>query len=183
MTPQSPEVISRQATANIGTIGEFLCSCVRSRRNFQYFMKVEDFFWILSAGSFKWCKLHQWHHYDVQFRFQRDLSVQNFCFEFRFVLALILLNVLSSINYPGHVAHGKSTVVKAISSVHTVRFKNELERNITIKLGECWSLFIFMSPPSFPPSYYFKSIISVFGKKKFLSFIIWPHTQNPSSNN
>lgn len=56
MTPQSPEVISRQATINIGTIG--------------------------------------------------------------------------------HVAHGKSTVVKAISSVHTVRFKNELERNITIKLGE-----------------------------------------------
>jgi hypothetical protein len=36
----------------------------------------------------------------------------------------------------GHVAHGKSTVVKAISSVHTVRFKNELERNITIKLGK-----------------------------------------------
>ena len=32
-------------------------------------------------------------------------------------------------------AHGKSTVVKAISGVHTVRFKNELERNITIKLG------------------------------------------------
>merc|ERR1719188_1406272 len=35
----------------------------------------------------------------------------------------------------GHVAHGKSTVVKAISGVSTVRFKNELERNITIKLG------------------------------------------------
>ena len=35
----------------------------------------------------------------------------------------------------GHVAHGKSTVVKAISGVQTVRFKNELERNITIKLG------------------------------------------------
>jgi hypothetical protein len=33
------------------------------------------------------------------------------------------------------VAHGKSTVVKAISGVQTVRFKNELERNITIKLG------------------------------------------------
>jgi translation initiation factor 2 subunit 3 len=31
----------------------------------------------------------------------------------------------------GHVAHGKSTVVKAISGVQTVRFKNELERNIT----------------------------------------------------
>ncbi|KAI3868568.1 hypothetical protein MKX03_003788 [Papaver bracteatum] len=39
----------------------------------------------------------------------------------------------------GHVAHGKSTVVKAISGIHTplviTRFKNELERNITIKLG------------------------------------------------
>ncbi|TFK48277.1 hypothetical protein OE88DRAFT_1684955 [Heliocybe sulcata] len=35
----------------------------------------------------------------------------------------------------GHVAHGKSTVVKAISGVQTVRFKNELVRNITIKLG------------------------------------------------
>lgn len=35
----------------------------------------------------------------------------------------------------GHVAHGKSTVVKAISGVQTVKFKNELIRNITIKLG------------------------------------------------
>lgn len=35
----------------------------------------------------------------------------------------------------GHVAHGKSTVVRAVSGVQTVRFKNELERNITIKLG------------------------------------------------
>ncbi|KAG0436806.1 Eukaryotic translation initiation factor 2 subunit gamma [Dictyocoela muelleri] len=35
----------------------------------------------------------------------------------------------------GHVAHGKSTIVKAISGIHTVRFRNELERNITIKLG------------------------------------------------
>ncbi|MEE6485875.1 hypothetical protein FKM82_014439 [Ascaphus truei] len=35
----------------------------------------------------------------------------------------------------GHVVHGKSTVVRAISGVHTVRFKNKLERNITIKLG------------------------------------------------
>lgn len=35
----------------------------------------------------------------------------------------------------GHVAHGKSTVVKAITGVQTVRFKTELERNITIKLG------------------------------------------------
>ena len=32
-------------------------------------------------------------------------------------------------------AHDKLTVVKAISEIQTVRFKNELKRNITIKLG------------------------------------------------
>merc|ERR1719310_1007375 len=35
----------------------------------------------------------------------------------------------------GHVAHGKSTVVRALSGVYTIRFKQEKERNITIKLG------------------------------------------------
>ena len=35
----------------------------------------------------------------------------------------------------GHVAHGKSTLVRALSGIHTVRFKTELERNVTIKLG------------------------------------------------
>ena len=35
----------------------------------------------------------------------------------------------------GHVAHGKSTVVKALSGVTTQRFKSELQRNQTIKLG------------------------------------------------
>jgi len=35
----------------------------------------------------------------------------------------------------GHVAHGKSTVVRSLSGIHTVRFKQEKERNITIKLG------------------------------------------------
>lgn len=35
----------------------------------------------------------------------------------------------------GHVAHGKSTVVKAISGVQPIRFSDEMERNITIRLG------------------------------------------------
>eukprot|EP00761_Pharyngomonas_kirbyi_P012057 gb/GECH01012084.1/.p1 GENE.gb/GECH01012084.1/~~gb/GECH01012084.1/.p1 ORF type:complete len:927 (+),score=156.59 gb/GECH01012084.1/:1-2781(+) len=35
----------------------------------------------------------------------------------------------------GHVAHGKSTVVNAISGVKTIRFRREMIRNITIKLG------------------------------------------------
>lgn len=35
----------------------------------------------------------------------------------------------------GHVSHGKSTLVKAISGVKTQKFSKELERGITIKLG------------------------------------------------
>ena len=35
----------------------------------------------------------------------------------------------------GHVAHGKSTLVKAISGVNTIKHTGEKVRNITIKLG------------------------------------------------
>jgi hypothetical protein len=35
----------------------------------------------------------------------------------------------------GDVSHGKSTVVRALTGIKTTRFKEELERNITIKLG------------------------------------------------
>ncbi|CAF1284913.1 unnamed protein product [Rotaria sp. Silwood1] len=35
----------------------------------------------------------------------------------------------------GHVAHGKSIVVKSLSGVSTARFKSEKDRNMTIKLG------------------------------------------------
>ncbi|KAI5168312.1 translation initiation factor 2 subunit 3 [Pancytospora epiphaga] len=35
----------------------------------------------------------------------------------------------------GHVAHGKSTIVRCISGTNTIKYKSELERNITIKLG------------------------------------------------
>ena len=35
----------------------------------------------------------------------------------------------------GHVAHGKSTVVKSLTGTSTIRYKTEKERNITIKLG------------------------------------------------
>ena len=52
-------------------------------------------------------------------------------------LSAEIINRQATINIGtiGHVAHGKSTVVRAISGVQTVRFKDELERNITIKLG------------------------------------------------
>ncbi|MEN2495709.1 MAG: eukaryotic translation initiation factor 2 subunit gamma [Marteilia pararefringens] len=35
----------------------------------------------------------------------------------------------------GHVSHGKTTLVKAISETNTVKFRDEMVRNITIKLG------------------------------------------------
>lgn len=35
----------------------------------------------------------------------------------------------------GHVAHGKTTIVQCISGNSTIRYKTELEKNITIKLG------------------------------------------------
>lgn len=57
----------------------------------------------------------------------------------------------------GHVAHGKSTVVKAISGVQTVRFKNELERNITIKLGYANAKFYQCDNPACPRPTCFRS--------------------------
>eukprot|EP01059_Diplonema_ambulator_P017416 TRINITY_DN29428_c0_g1_i1.p1 TRINITY_DN29428_c0_g1~~TRINITY_DN29428_c0_g1_i1.p1 ORF type:complete len:469 (+),score=137.57 TRINITY_DN29428_c0_g1_i1:64-1470(+) len=53
----------------------------------------------------------------------------------------------------GHVAHGKSTVVKAISGVKTVKFKREMVNNITIKLGYA-NAKIFQIPDHPRPSCY-----------------------------
>uniref|UniRef100_A0A0G4GLS4 protein-synthesizing GTPase n=1 Tax=Chromera velia CCMP2878 TaxID=1169474 RepID=A0A0G4GLS4_9ALVE len=53
----------------------------------------------------------------------------------------------------GHVAHGKSTVVRAVSGVQTVRFKHEKERNITIKLGYA-NAKIYQSPDLEAPDCY-----------------------------
>ena len=35
----------------------------------------------------------------------------------------------------GHVAHGKSTIVKSLSGIDTGKFGREKQRNMTIKLG------------------------------------------------
>lgn len=53
----------------------------------------------------------------------------------------------------GHVAHGKSTLVRAISGVHTVRFKQEKVRNITIRLGYA-NAKIYKCPTCPPPQCY-----------------------------
>lgn len=51
----------------------------------------------------------------------------------------------------GHVAHGKSTVVKALSGVKTIRFKTEMVRNITIKLGYANAKLYKCTNPECPP--------------------------------
>ncbi|AFZ80256.1 elongation factor Tu family member [Theileria equi strain WA] len=62
----------------------------------------------------------------------------------------------------GHVAHGKSTVVRALSGVYTVRFKHEKERNITIKLGYANAKIYKCTNPECPPPACYKS----YGSKK-----------------
>ncbi|KAM3185938.1 Eukaryotic translation initiation factor 2 subunit 3 [Hymenolepis weldensis] len=57
----------------------------------------------------------------------------------------------------GHVAHGKTTVVRAISTVHTIRHKNELIRNITIKLGYANAKIYKCDSPDCPPPGCYKS--------------------------
>ncbi|KAB0350893.1 hypothetical protein FD754_015750, partial [Muntiacus muntjak] len=64
-----------------------------------------------------------------------------------------------NIDTTGHVAHRKSTVVKAISGVHTVRFKKELERNITIKLGYANAKIYKLDDPSCPQPECYRSYI------------------------
>jgi translation initiation factor 2 subunit 3 len=53
----------------------------------------------------------------------------------------------------GHVAHGKSTIVKAISRAQTIRFRSELERNITIKLGYANAKIFFCSTCARPKNF------------------------------
>uniref|UniRef100_A0A8C5L962 protein-synthesizing GTPase n=1 Tax=Jaculus jaculus TaxID=51337 RepID=A0A8C5L962_JACJA len=63
---------------------------------------------------------------------------------------VISRQAMINIDTIGHIAHAKSTVVKAISGVHTVRFKTELERNITIKLGYANAKIYKLDDPSCP---------------------------------
>lgn len=56
----------------------------------------------------------------------------------------------------GHVAHGKSTVVKAITGINTVKTSKEKVRNITIKLGYA-NAKIFKCPKCPPPQCFISS--------------------------
>lgn len=57
----------------------------------------------------------------------------------------------------GHVAHGKSSIIKSISGINTVRFKNEMIRNITIKLGYASAKIFKCNDPNCPRPKNYKS--------------------------
>lgn len=85
----------------------------------------------------------------------KGLAIQNYSklnFETLSPLTPEVMSRQATINIGtiGHVAHGKSTVVKALSTVKTVRFKSELERNITIKLGYANAKIYKASNPKIP---------------------------------
>lgn len=44
-------------------------------------------------------------------------------------------NILFNVGMLGHVAHGKTSLTRALSGVTTTKFSQEKIRNITIKLG------------------------------------------------
>lgn len=76
----------------------------------------------------------------------------------------IMSNIMSrqatlNIGTIGHVAHGKSTLVNAVSGVNTVKFKKELVNNITIKLGYA-NAKIYMCPQCESDDAYFSSASS-----------------------
>ena len=71
----------------------------------------------------------------VELLMKQDLATLNVALLTPLTPEVISRQATINIGTIGHVAHGKSTLVKAISGVKTVRFKNELVRNITIKLG------------------------------------------------
>ena len=122
LTPLSPEVISRQATINIGEGKLALELCAEGRQE-------------IDGDSPPATAL--------ALSLPRPLSPS-------FSLTLSTPHPPRSTGTIGHVAHGKSTVVKAISGVQTVRFKNELERNITIKLGYANAKIYKAADPSCP---------------------------------
>ncbi|EPS35839.1 hypothetical protein H072_10740 [Dactylellina haptotyla CBS 200.50] len=91
---------------------------------------------------------------------QRDPLTINFSELDPLTPEIIARQATINIGTIGHVAHGKSTVVKAISGVQTVRFKNELERNITIKLGYANAKIYKCSNPACPRPTCYKSFKS-----------------------
>lgn len=141
LTPLTPDVISRQATINIGA-----CAAIPPRGPVPFVHSATLRSSVLSSAleaPLSNVSVATWRSPEVQ-----SAVVLHSPFQAAPLPPMpssgvpenTVLGLWREAQWPaagtiGHVAHGKSTVVKAISGVQTVRFKNELERNITIKLG------------------------------------------------
>lgn len=146
LTPLSPEVISRQATINIGG----WCGGEGRRHWAHPGFAWWQWGWTLSGngGSICMqgaCPVPGWGGVGCSSR-EGGGAANSMCLQF----TPPLHHPRALAGTIGHVAHGKSTVVKAISGVQTVRFKNELERNITIKLGYANAKIYACSDPKCP---------------------------------
>ncbi len=64
----------------------------------------------------------------------------------------------------GHVDHGKTSLIKALTGIDTDRLKEEKERGITIELG--------FASLGFPPA--IRSALSMYRDMKSLSSTWWP---------
>ena len=89
---------------------------------------------------------------------QPNLSLQNFKTIDSGEITPLTMEIMSrqatmNIGTIGHVAHGKTTLVKAISGIQTIRYKIEKERNITYNLGYA-NAKLFKCPKCPPPECY-----------------------------
>ncbi|RLE96533.1 MAG: translation initiation factor IF-2 subunit gamma, partial [Thermoprotei archaeon] len=66
------------------------------------------------------------------------------------------LQPLVNIGTAGHVDHGKTTLVEALTGVWTARYSEELKRGITLKLGYADTM-ILKCPSCPPPQAYYTS--------------------------
>ncbi|KAJ8403284.1 hypothetical protein AAFF_G00355010 [Aldrovandia affinis] len=121
-----------------------MCSEPHNRFDAAYKIKLSSIVMYLMASDESGVTLGQPH------LFRQELSTLDVTTLTPLSREIISRQATINIGTIGHVAHGKSTVVKAISGVHTVRFKNELERNITIKLGYANAKVYKLDDPSCP---------------------------------
>lgn len=70
--------------------------------------------------------------------------------------SLALRQPLVNIGTAGHVDHGKTTLIEALTGIWTSRYSEELKRGITIKLGYAETT-IFKCPSCPPPQAYYTS--------------------------
>ncbi|MCS7104926.1 MAG: translation initiation factor IF-2 subunit gamma [Thermofilaceae archaeon] len=85
-----------------------------------------------------------------------------------------LLQPLVNIGTAGHVDHGKTTLVEAITGIWTSRYSEELKRGITIKLGYADTTVIKCPSCSPPQAYYTSATAPPNGRCKYCNSELKP---------